>query len=556
VGGSQADILEMFLKRGYLSPEALRNLKTAGKWKGIPPLEAALLSGAFRADTKSRLLAESLGLSFQEVDPGAISLSLSELLSETVAREHRVVPLSRDADRLTLAVADPFQHRVFSEIERSTGLSVRLVVCAPDTIDRVLDRLFPDMHAPTDAELEGGFIPREEALEWIARGKRRALAERILLRAAGEGYSSVRVFPAGRHVRISGRKEGRSVLFLTLAGRHRRSLIEALSDLSGTSPVPSGLSDTPFQIESPSGVVPCSLLLFHGISGPEAVVRFLSDFRSASTLDSVGLTSDQVEIVRKLLEKRDGLYLLSTPGPEGAPTTMFAMLREIAAPGARVVTVEDRFRFRTERFIQLERREVEKRYGGSLFRLVGQIEPDALMVESLADPSGIPDLVHIARHGIAVVCGLRGAGLEDAVRTLLGIPSDPYQLFRAVRLLLHQRLVDLLCPACRRPVPAKPALPRRQGKRRERLGEIIRDSSFYMPAGCEGCGGKGFSGKMALAEVLPFTHGVRNLVMAGLPVEETIDRLFEEHLYTADPSIRELLRRGMITYDDIVPFFR
>lgn len=555
MGGSQAEILERFLKRGYLTPEALKALKMTGERKGISLLEAALLSGILHPDVKSFLLADSLGLPFQDVDPGAVPMALSELLPETVAREHRVVPLSRDAGRITLAVADPFQHRVFSEIERTTGLSVRVVVCPPGTIDQVLDRLYPDLQAPSAGELEDGFVSREEALEWIARGKVRMLVEKTLLLAAGEGYSSVRVFPAGRHVRLSGRKAGRSTLFLSLQGRCRRDLIGALADLSGLSSIPAGLSETAFQMESPSGVVPFSLLLFHGLSGPEAVVRILPDFRATSTLDSVGLTPEQVEITRKLLEKRNGLYLLSTPGPEGAATTMFAMLREVVSPGARVVTVEEHFRFRTERYIQLERRDLEARYGGRFSRLAGLLEPDALMVESLPEPSGLMDLLQVARHGIAVLCGVQGSGFGDAIRTLMGLPADPFLLSRAVRFILHQRLVDLLCPECRRTVPAKPVARTGKNVRRELLGEIIRDTSFYMPAGCGRCAGRGFSGKMALAEVLPFTHGVQNLLLGGLPVEETIERLAEEHLYTAVQSIRELLRRGMVTYDDILPFF-
>lgn len=556
MGGSRPDILEKFLKRGVLSPEALRTLRESGKRKGVPALEAGLLAGTFPPGAKSLLLAESLGLPFQEIDPDGVAMTLSELVSESVAREHRVVPVSRTAGHLTLAVADPFRHRVFSEIEGATGLAVRLVVCSPPTIDRILDRLYPDMQAPTAVELEGGSVSREEALDWIARGKAKMLVERVLLRAAGEGFSSVRVYPAGSHVRISGRKEGKSTLLLALSGRHRRILIEALSDLAGIVPIPAAMSEAAFQLDSPSGVVPFTVLLFRGLSGIEAMVRVLPDFRSAPTLDSVGLTTDQVEVTRKLLEKRDGIYLLSAPGPEGAATTLFAMLREVAPHGARVVTVEDRFRFRTGRYIQLERRDVEARYGGRFSRLTAMLEPDALMVESLPGAAGIEELIHVARNGVVVLCGVRGTGVGGVVRTLLELPVDPYSLSRAVRLLLHQRLVDLLCPACRRPVPAKPDLPGGIGARRDRLAEIIRDHSFYMPAGCERCGGRGFSGKMALAEVLPFTHGVQNLFLEGLPAGETIDRLFEEHLYPADPSIRDLLRRGMIAYDDIVPFFR
>jgi len=555
VGGSRNEILEMFLKRGYLSPDALKTVKAIGRSKRVALLEAALLSGALHADAKGYLLADALGLPFQDVDPGVVPMSLSELLPEAVVREHRVVPISREDGRLTLAAADPFQHRVFSEIERTTGLSVRVVVSPSGTIFRVIDRLYPDLQAPSAGELEGAFVGREEALEWIARGKAGMLIGKTLLRAAGEGFSSVRVFPAGRHVRVIGRKEGGSTLFLSLPGRHRRYLIAALAELAGLSSIPAGVSETVFQMESPSGVAPFSLLLYHGLSGLEAVVRILPDFQPTTTLDSVGLTPEQVEIVRKLLEKRNGLYLLSTPGPEGAATTMFAMLREVILPGARVVTVEERFRFRTEKYIQLERRDVDSQYGGRFSRLAGLLEPDAMMVETLREPSDLMDLLQVARSGVAVLCGIRGSEFGDVLRTLTGLPADPFLLSRAVRFILHQRLVDLLCPECRRPVPAKPVP--RPGKpvRRELLGEIIGDTSFYMAAGCGRCAGRGFSGKMALAEVLPFTHGVQNLLLAGLPPEETIDRLAEEHLYTAVQSIRELLRRGMVTYDDILPFF-
>ena len=106
------------------------------------------------------------------------------------------------------------------------------------------------MQAPSAGELEGGVVNREEALEWIARGKTRMLVERTLLLAAEGGYSSVRVFPAGRHVRVSGRKAGRSTLLLSLAGRHRRDLIGALAGFSGLSSIPAGLSETAFVITS------------------------------------------------------------------------------------------------------------------------------------------------------------------------------------------------------------------------------------------------------------------------------------------------------------------
>lgn len=546
----------MFLKLGYLSPESLKHLKATGERKGIPLLEATLLEGILHPDARSFLLAESLGLAFEEIDPAAVPLAMSEFVPEWTAREYRIAPLSREEDRLTLAVADPFLHPVFAVIGQGTGLSVRIVVCPPRTIHRILDRLYPNLQAPASEELEGGLVDRGLAEDWFARGKARTLVEKTLAFAAGEGISSVRIFPAGNRVRVSGRGRGEDALLFSMPLRYRGVLLGGLAEIAGLAGVPAEASESSFQREGPAGTLSFQTLFLQGISGPEAVVRHLPEFRPAATLDSVGLTPEQVEITCRLLAKKDGLYLLSTPGPEGAATTMFAMLREMVRPGARVVTVEERFRFRTERYIQLERRDLETRYGGRWSQLAGAVEPDALMVECLQDPPELLDLIHLAREGIPVLCGVRGSGVGDVIPHLLSLRVDPYLLFSTVRLILHQRLVDLLCTDCRRPVPAKPSLLPGAGKRGKMLEEIIRETSFYMPAGCDRCDGKGYSGKIALAEALPFSHGVRTLLLAGLPAERTIEQLAEEHLYPAFQSVRELLRRGMVTYDDVLPFFR
>lgn len=546
----------MFLKLGYLTPESLKQLKAAGERKGIPLLEATLLEGILHPDARSFLLAESLGLAFEDIDPAAVPLAMSECIPESTAREYRIAPLSRQEDRLTLAVADPFLHPVFAVLGQDTGLNVRIVVCPPRTIHRILDRLYPNMLAPASGVLEGGLVDRGQAEEWFARGKARTLVEKTLSFAAGGGISSVRIFPAGDRVRISGRRQGENALLFSMPIRYRGTLLGGLAEAAGRAGVPAEAAEASFQLEGPSGTLSFHVLFLQGISGPEAIVRHLPEFRPAATLDSIGMTQEQLEITCRLLEKKDGLYLLSTPGPEGAATTMFAMLREMVRPGARVVTVEERFRFRTERYIQLERGDLETRYGGRWSHLAGAVEPDALMVESLKDPSELLDLVHLAREGIPVLCGVRGSRVEDAIPALLSLRVDPYLLFRTVRLILHQRLVDLLCTDCRRPVPAKPSLHSGAGRRGKMLEEIIRETSFYMPAGCDRCDGKGYSGKIALAEVLPFSHGVQNLLLAGLPAERTVEQLAEEHLYPAFQSVRELLRRGMVTYDDVLPFFR
>jgi type II secretory ATPase GspE/PulE/Tfp pilus assembly ATPase PilB-like protein len=346
------------------------------------------------------------------------------------------------------------------------------------------------------------------------------------------------------------------VTLLSLPLRYRRLLIDAFADLAGMSPPPAAVSESVFQLESASGVSSYRLSFVRGLSGPEAIVKTLPDLKSAITLEAVGLNPDQIEITRKVIAKGGGLYLLSSPGREGIATTLFALLRAVHRPRTRAVTIEEQFRFRSEGLIQLERRDVDRQFAGDWTRLAESLEPGALLIEHVADPSDFSDLIHLAQSGLTVLCGIRRLNFDRTLRTLLSLDVDPFILARVVRVVMHQRLVNLLCQECRRPVPAKPSLRMVGEKYRAQLEEIIEEASFFVPAGCPRCKGTGYSGKMALVELLPFTPAVENLVSTDTWLEEKLTLLLQEDFYSAVFSVHDLLRRGMVTYDDVLPFFR
>lgn len=554
--GSHSEILDTLQKLGYLSSESVKKLKAKGARKGVPAVEAALLSGTLHPDAKGWILATRLGIPFLEVDPDGVPLSLSELLPEAVAREAMAVPVSREDGQLTLAVADPFLHGTFSRIEEMTGLKVRIVVCPVRRIARILERFYPDALSLSAEDVSGGVIRRDEVEEWLAQGRGRRLAEKILLHAVTAGISSLRIFPTGGSVAVSGDFGGRKSLLLSFPLRFRGALVGSFAQLAGLSAGPESVVEATFQIETTAGVHAFRISFLRGISGVEAIVKVLPDFRSAIALDSIGFNPEQREVMRRILPMRGGIYLVSSPGVEGVATTIFAMLRETHRAGNRVVTVEETHRYRNDGYIQLERQEVERRFEGKWVRLAETLDPDALMIERISGTEELLDLIQIARRGVPVFCGTQGSNLRRALRTLLSLEVDPFLLVRIVRLVMHQRLVDLLCPDCRRAVTAVPSGQLVGERYREKFEPIIREISFYVQGGCSRCHGTGYSGKMALFDMLPFTPGVQSLLLSDAPFEERLTRIVEENLRSAFPSVEDLLRRGMVTFDDVLPFFR
>ncbi len=556
--GSRKDLIESLSRKGFLSPDALRLLKARLSRAGIPPVEAALSSGLLPPEARGWLLAERLGLPYVEIDPAAVPLPLAGTVPEGFARKNRAVPVARDGARLTLAVADPFLGEGVDRLERDSGCEVRLVVTSQRSVAGILGRLYPGEAGPPPDEIEGGTVSRERAEGWLAEGGLRGLGEGILTLAAREGFSDVRVRPAADRVRLEGTSGGEAVPLLSLPGKRRKELLDALCRIAGILPetLSGGSAEATFQREFPEG--PCSFraTFLKGIAGTEAVIRCLPVLRSPLTLDAVGFDPEQIEIARRMLARRTGLYLLSSPGGEGLSTTLFAMLREVVPPGGRAACVEGTFRFRTEGYVQLEREDALRLYGGMWGRMAESLEPDALLFDGAEGGRDLLELVQVARRGLPVLCGVRSPGLSALLRELLSLAIDPYLLVRVVRMAMFQRLVDLLCTACRRPVPAKPSLQRVGQRYRDDLRGIVEGASFYQPAGCPKCRGKGFSGKIAVLDVLPFTPGVRHRLLEAAEGDGEIERVVAENALPAFRSAADLLGRGMVTFDDVLPFIR
>lgn len=557
MSSSPSDLLESLLRLGYVTPADLKEIRELAAIRGIPLLEAALLGNRLHHDARGWILAETIGIPFLEIEPDSISPELADLLPETMAREHQIVPISREGNRLTVATADPFCHTAFFSIEEMTGMSVRVAVCPRGTIAAILARLYMEPQTLLPSDVAGGAITREEAADWMSLGGMRYTVERVLLHCASREIAGLRIYPAGKDLVIEGRgPDGKPVLLFSVPLKRREILQETFLGLVSASEHPSGLSEKVFSIETHSGVTACRASFVRGLSGPEVIVKILPELRAGIPLDSIGLNPEQFDIAQKVLGRGNGMFLVSSPGPDGGATTLYAMLRQVYTPGCRVVTVEERHRFRNEGYIQILRSQVEGGFSRNWSLLAESLEPDILMIENISDPNDLASLLHLADAGMVVLCGIRRLNFDRTLRTILTLDVDPFTLAHVMRMAMHQRLVKLLCMECRRAVPAKPSL-RQVGERyREELEQVVRDSSFYLPAGCPNCGGTGYSGKMALIELVPFTPAVENIIASDMDLEEKLAALLTEDFYPAVESVHDLLRRGMITYDDVLPFFR
>lgn len=415
-----------------------------------------------------------------------------------------------------------------------------------------------DRLAPPFRVLDAGsrLLPVERVERWYAEGGFREVATRLVECAGGEGFDSLRVAPDGGDVTVTADGPGGRERMAAFPLPFRSRLVSAFNLLAGLPPSPDVFCEAVFPFDTEAGVVSTRISCVPGLSGPETVIKFFRPQSGAIPLGSVGMNREQVAMAEKLVETEGGLHLVSSPGPHGGATTLFALLRALPRPPARIVTVEERFRFRNEGVVQFERKGFESAFDGQWDTLADALNPGAVVVESVVDGAELRDLVEIASGGTAVFAGVREGTFGRALRRILSVPVDSFQLARTIRMVVHQRLVSLLCESCRRKVPARPTSRGVAPRHQAAIDSLLDSTDFFLPAGCPACKGTGFSGRMALVEMLPFTPSVEAIVSSDMPVDGKVERLLAEEFLSAAPTAMELVRCGAVLFEEAVPFFR
>lgn len=265
-------------------------------------------------------------------------------------------------------------------------------------------------------------------------------------------------------------------------------------------------------------------------------------------LDHLGLSTSQVETVRRLIRSPAGLIPLAGPVAGGKTTLLYAMLLELRAssPDARnLMTVEDPVAYAFEGISQTS---VSPQAGltcAAALRAISQSDPDVVLVDPLRDRESAELALEMAVAGRLMLATLVASSALAVVQNLRAMGVEPFLLAQALAGVVGQRLVRRVCPECvREYLPSSAAL--------ETIGfSPDEDGPFRRGAGCEACRQTGYAGRIGLFEVLEVDDTLRRLIADGAPMET----LRRETLGRAGGSLwddgREKVRQGLTTVEEV-----
>jgi type II secretory ATPase GspE/PulE/Tfp pilus assembly ATPase PilB-like protein len=472
------------------------------------------------------------------IDPEALGL-----IPEVKARALLVAAFAINHHDLSLATKDPNSPQLQAYLQelRSRRFNVTLYMCSTASLTHAWER-YADI-TDTTAEKRGVFeisaadvnklmteIKQKDDVPHIMKSistvnNTRRISETLELIFAGAialGASDIHIEPEENAIRLRYRFDGVLHDVADLDNYIYGRLMSRLKLLSGmVLNSKAEAQDGRFTFDIGMRKVEVRSSVIPGAVGESIVMRLLDPSLSTFNMDSIDLNPHIAEVVRRELKKPNGLIITTGPTGSGKTTALYAFLQEVHDEGVKTITIENPVEYKLEGIVQTQVGE-DYTFASGLRAILRQ-DPDIIMIGEIRDHEVAETAIHAAQTGHLVFSTLHTNSAVAGFVRLIDLGVDPRVMGTSINLILGQRLVRLLCPACKVSYPASPdekAVIDYVMSSHPHPTPIPNPLTLYRPGGCAQCGGTGFKGRA----------GIHEGVVMDERVEETVLRDPREHV--------------------------
>ena len=489
-----------------------------------------LAGGATRQEQedleRARALADRLGLPFDPLTEFHMEADLFRAIPVEVMLRYQFLPLGEHDGALRVVMADPSNVVDVNELELALARSLELVVGPARRINelleksestqRVLDEATEGFRMQLVQEAEDG----EEVLS-IDRITADAspiirLVDSVLFNAIQRRASDIHIETQDREVVVKYRIDG--VLYQAMEPidkRHHSTIVSRVKVMSELDIAEKRIpQDGRFKVRLSGRTIDFRVSIMPTVHGEDVVIRILdkeaanAEFRTLN-LDVLGFEDDMKRQLRKFINEPYGMVLVTGPTGSGKTTTLYACLAEIASTEDKIITIEDPVEYQLKGITQIPVNEKKGLTFARGLRSILRHDPDKVMVGEIRDEETAAIAVQSALTGHLVFTTVHANNVVDVLGRFLNMKVDLYNFVSALNCVLAQRLVRRICEHCKRPAKVSPSLLEDSGLEPDRY----TDFTFAEGTGCMECGGTGFRGRMAIAELLNLSDNIRELII-------------------------------------------
>ena len=563
-------IADVLVEDGLLTPKQVGELLEQQKKGGTRLLKLILEKAYVSEQDMAVCMGRVLNTPPINLSRISIPVEVADLLPSEVARNHKVVPVSRLENKLFIAMADPLNVLAIDDVRRITRLEVAPLIASEKAIIDKLNHLdaaksgsMEDIiedakkKADSDAADENVELAREDTekvnLDQLAASSEEApvikLANLILVQAIKDRASDIHIEPFEKSVRLRYRVDGVLMdatappkqMQLALASRFKimscLDIAERRLPQDGRMRVKVGGKDYDLRVS----IMPT-------VHGEKIVLRVLDKSNLSASLDKLGLDPDTYQQVKAAVDAPHGLILVTGPTGSGKTTTLYSALNELNSPIYNIITVEDPVEFQIPGINQVPtKKEIGLTFANALRSILRQ-DPDIIMIGEIRDTETAEIAIEAALTGHQVLSTMHCNDAAGAIARLDDMGIAPFLISSSVILACAQRLMRRICPHCKEPVTYP-------DKMFQDLGidpSMFDGVTLYRGRGCDRCKNSGYAGRMAIIEAMTITDEIRKLIISRANTRELAKVAIGQGMRTLRMAALDRVREGTSTLEQVL----
>ena len=513
---------DVLVEQGWITPEGLEDGLAAQAENGEKLGQILVQQKKINERELLEALALQLDLEVMEsIDDKELRFDLVEKLPIQYLKKHLIFPFQSEHGILQMAVNDPLDLEVLDDLRILFGVDEIKPVLVPareivsainrtygqanDTAEQIIqdmDQGEESHHLFTELE-EGGDLLDETSEAPIIK-----LVNHVFAQAVKSQASDIHIEPYQHHLQVRFRLDGVLHNVLSPPRRLHAAIVSRIKVMARLDIAEKRLpQDGRMEVKIGERLVDVRVSCLPTAFGERVVLRLLEKSGKLLSLNEIGLTATALAEMKRLLQLSHGIILVTGPTGSGKTTTLYAALSQINSPDKNILTIEDPIEYQLDGIGQMQvNPKINLSFASGLRSMVRQ-DPDVILVGEIRDRETADIAIHAALTGHLVFSTLHTNDAASAVTRLTDMEIEPFLVSSAVRAIIAQRLVRLLCPHCKEAYEAEGGQWNELGIKSEVKGPI------YGAKGCEKCLETGYRGRTGIYEFLQMTESIKGLVL-------------------------------------------
>ncbi|MFC1647275.1 GspE/PulE family protein [Patescibacteria group bacterium] len=553
-----AQLREIILKSGFVSPEDFDGVVKTSQELKKDITDILIYRGLISEDALGQIVSEYYQVPFVRLSQKVIPSEILGLIPEEAANTFNAVCFSKEKNEISVAMQDPSDLEAREFIKRKTGMKIKFFYVTPLDLSAALGQYKRNIKEIFTKIIQENV--QKSSIDLFDESKMGMdvpvikILDTIMEYASAEGASDIHMEALEGDFLIRFRIDGVLRDILTLPKTINTAIIARIKILAHLKidehRVP---QDGRFKFKIKDNFIALRVSILPGFYGENIVLRLLAESARPMSLEELGLTGHNLDLVKRNIKKPHGMVLVTGPTGSGKTTTLYSILTILISTEVKICTIEDPVEYGIKRVSQIQINPSAGLSFAAGLRSLLRHDPDIIMVGEIRDKETSEMAIHSALTGHLVLSTLHTNDATGAIPRLIDMGAEGFLVASTVNLIIAQRLVRKICSSCIEPVKIS-------SEAREYLKNIMKNeelpSKFYHGKGCAECNLKGYKGRVGIFEILELDEDIRELIIRNKSSDEITHAAVNKGMI---PLIRDGINKasgGITTLEEVIRVVR